>query len=146
MEGPNGLRGGRKRLWLKVHRSEVVAYYEIYGATKTMTAFNLNKDTLDRLLEDSGTATVLSDAEKALLRAEVAEQGLRDCRRDIRELKEQYGMFTEVVSDKLTQKFFSPVLHHILGELPPELVEKPGCTLCLGTLDLPGREMKPGKR
>lgn len=46
-----GLTGGKKQLWLRLHRREVENYYAAYGPEHCKARFNLTGDTLQRFFE-----------------------------------------------------------------------------------------------
>ena len=122
-----GLNGGKKQLWLRLHREEVLTYFELHGEAATRERYNIVKDdTWSRLLNPdvSRPKSKLTKADRAIARAEIAEQGLRELRREVRELKEQYGDFVPLVADQITRKFFIPLVSGSI-ELPPELEHKP---------------------
>lgn len=121
-----GLSGGRKQLWLKQHRVEVMAFYSANGPEATMQQFVMKQDTLERFLNPTvrRSNTKLSKADRATIRAQIAEEGLRDVRAEVRELKAMYNQFVPYLADELKEKFFKPLLTGKI-ELPPELEHKP---------------------
>ena len=61
----------------------------------------------------------LSPIEKLTVRVEILAEDVRDSRREIRELKYQFGEFVPAVSKDLTDKFFTPILR--MMNLPDSL-------------------------
>ncbi len=45
-----GTSGGRKAMWLRQHRGQVIKYYQVNGEIATREKFNLQPATLHRLL------------------------------------------------------------------------------------------------
>lgn len=121
-----GLSGGSKQKWLRLHREEVLTYYEAHGEAATRERYNIRKDTTWQNFLNGRQArmTKFTKADKAIARAEIAEQGLRDVRREVHELKDQYGKFIPLLADEITRKFFVPLMSGKV-ELPPELEYKP---------------------
>lgn len=122
-----GMSGGTKQKWLRLHREEVLAYLEHFGEVATRAKYNIRKqETWDRLLSPNTLQpkTKFTKADKAIMRAEIAEAGLREVRSEVRDLKEQYGRFVPFLADEITRKFFVPLLSGKV-ELPAELEYKP---------------------
>lgn len=122
-----GLSGGSKQKWLRLHREEVLTYYELHGEVATRERYNICKDTTWQHFLNGRQVRMgkFTKADKAIARAEIAEQGLRDVKREVRELKDQYGRFIPLLADQITRKFFVPLMSGKV-ELPPELEYKPG--------------------
>ncbi len=120
------LKGGEKNLALRQHKSEILAFYEQNGEQATRERYNIRKDTTWKHFLNGRQVRMakLTKADKAIARAEIAEEGLRDVRREIRELKDQYGQFVPYLADEITRKFFVPLMSGKV-ELPPELEYKP---------------------
>lgn len=121
-----GMSGGEKQLWLRLHRDEVLAFFEAHGEVATRERYNIVKDTTwEHFLKGRQVrVSKLTKADRAIARAEIAEQGLRDVRHEVSELKDSYGRFVPLLADQITDKFFKPLLSGKI-ELPPELEYKP---------------------
>ena len=119
------MSGGKKQHWLRIHRGQILAYFKAHGELATREKYNMKQDTWNRFMNPSASQpnTNLTKSDKAILRAEISEQGLRDVRKEVKELKENYGKFTDTVSTQLSDKFFKPLLREKI-ELPPELEHK----------------------
>lgn len=133
------LSGGTKQKWLRLHRSEILAYYEANGEVPTRERYHIVKDTtwhnfLHKSKPESGK---LTRADKALSRAEIAEEGLREVKK---ELKEAYSRFVPFLADEIKNKFFIPLLAGKI-ELPAELEYKPAPDP-LGLADFDGKLVK----
>lgn len=116
-----GVNGGKKQHFLRVNRAEILAHAEKYGEASTMLKYNIKKSTWDSFINRADAVNrKMSRADKATLRAEIAEQGLREVKRDVNELKESYSRFVPHLADQITEKFFKPLLSGKI-ELPPEL-------------------------
>lgn len=120
------MSGGAKQLWLRLHRDEVMAFFEAHGEAAARERYNIRKDTTwEHFLKGRQVRVAkLTKADKAIARAEIAEQGLRDVKREVRALKDQYGRFVPLLADQITRKFFIPLMSGKV-ELPPELEYKP---------------------
>lgn len=120
-----GLSGGSKQKWLRLHREEVLTYYEAHGEAATRERYNIRKDTTWQNFLNGRQAriTKFTKADKAIARAEITEQGLRDARRDIHELEDKFSKFVPHLANEITEKFFKPLLTGVV-ELPPELEYK----------------------
>lgn len=115
------LNGGLKHNWLQVHRAEVLAYLEAHGELAARERFNIRKTTWDSFIKPKVRQhKPFTTADKAIDKAEITAEGLREVRREVKELKEQYGQFVPLLAEQLTQKFFKPLLAGKI-ELPPEL-------------------------
>jgi hypothetical protein len=83
-----GLKGGSKQFWLRLHRKEVEDFYFLHGPEDTMAEFNMKQATLVRFFERKGRDdrfNRLSESDRWVLR--VAKQGLADLTRRINELE-----------------------------------------------------------
>lgn len=112
MERVAELRGGQKAMWLRQHRNLVVEFYNEFGEDETKQRFCFTHDTLEGLLkyERRSFQPKFSTADKALLTAQIAEEGVRQCRREIEELKESYALFKESVSEQIGKKIIFSIL------------------------------------
>ena len=141
-----GMKGGAKQKWLRLHRDEVITYFELHGEQATRDRYNILKDETWRRLLNPNTRqpkSKLTKADRAIARAEIAEEGLREVKREVGELKMQFGRFVPLVANQITEKFFVPLLSGKL-ELPPELVYKPGPDP-LDMTNFDGKLVKQGK-
>jgi len=143
------LRGGQKGKWLREHRAEVLDHLTAYGILSTLLKFHTTSSTLDRLINRNpsdndpryrNTGKVapahpepvfqaafasIEVAERAKLIALDAKQGVADLRRELRELKEQFGLFQDTVSTEIVSKFLRPLLERITMPDALELKPKP---------------------
>lgn len=121
------MSGGKKSMYLRNNRPEIMAFFEAHGERATRERYNIKKDDTWRRLLNPATNQPnprLTKADKAALRAEIAEEGLREVKREVKDLREQYAQFVPLVADELTNKFFKPLLSGKV-ELPPDMIEKP---------------------
>lgn len=121
-----GMSGGRKNMFLRLNRAEVMAYYEANGEAATRERYNIKKQvTWDHLMNPKARRpnTKLSKADRALLRAEIAEQASRDAKREVQGLKDMYNQFIPHLANQLSEKFFIPLIAGKI-ELPAELEYK----------------------
>lgn len=120
-----GLKGGSKNLALRQHRAEIMAYYRDNGEKATRKKYAIVSDTtwVNFLNPRKVTTTKLTKADRATHKAEIAEQGLREVKREVQDLKDRYSKFVPLVAEELNNKFFKPLLKGKI-ELPPELEYK----------------------
>ena len=119
------VNGGKLIFYLKNHRREVLVYFRENGLYATLNHYQISAATLDRLMAgDYGGEQRLSKAERAYCMAEIAAAGTAELRREIRELKEQYGQFVELIATQITSQIIK-ALQNINIELPPELDYRP---------------------
>jgi hypothetical protein len=118
------LRAGEKAMWLNVHREEVLAYLAEHGDAETRRHYGLtNHSVLEELSKRwDAEAKHKKLSEAGYLRAEVAilAEDNSNLRAEIRDLKEQYGMFRENVGNQLAEKFFIPLMKAAI-KLDPQL-------------------------
>lgn len=122
------LSGGKKQHWLRTHRDEVLAYYEAHGEAATRDHFNIVNPIAWRNFLNPGVrgdkGTKLTKADKAIARAEITEEAVKQLRQEIGELRESYSRFVPFLANELTHKFFVPLLAGKI-EIPAELEYKP---------------------
>lgn len=121
------LRGGEKRMWLRLHRDEVLEYLEEHGEEATKEKYHLVKDeTLDRVIRpEGGHYPRFTRYDRLEMKVNMAKAGLEDLTGEVRGLREQFGKFQESVGEQLKQSFLLPLLRAGI-RLPPELLLKPG--------------------
>lgn len=121
-----GLSGSKKRMWLRLNYAEVFSDYERYGREYTMQKYNLKSATLESFLSPSFNLNTVkyTKADRAIDRSEIVEEGVRQLRREVRDLRDQWGKFVPMLATQLTNKFFIPLISGKI-ELPPELEQKP---------------------
>ena len=113
-----GMNGGEKAMWLRQNRQLVLDYYDQFGEPLTLRQFNLKPSTLDSLFKRQGIDKEDIRHYRAEALAKIAMEGANEARRDVRELKAQFGLFTELVSRQLIDNFFVPLLGSVIT-LPP---------------------------
>lgn len=122
------MSGGQKRMWLRIHRDEVLDFFEMYGEEATRVKYSLVKhgkwdDSLASLLKGSrvpftgfgradGRVDGLSDGLE--IRIQIAESVGQDLRVEVRELKEAFGNFQDTVSEQLRKSFLLPLLQALI--------------------------------
>jgi len=113
-----GMNGGEKAMWLKQNRQLVLDYYDQFSESLTLRQFNLKPSTLDSFLKRQGLDKKDTRYDRAEALAEIATEGANEARREVRELKAEYSLFTELVSRQLIDNFFLPLLGSVIT-LPP---------------------------
>ncbi len=120
------LRGGEKRMWLRIHRDEVLEYLEDHGEEATKEKYHLKHDTLDRVIRpEGGNYPRFTRYDRLEMKVNMAKAKVDDLTGEVRELKEQFAKFQESVGEQLKQSFLLPLLRAGI-RLPPELLLKPG--------------------
>ncbi|MFC1988559.1 hypothetical protein ACFLVJ_01840 [Chloroflexota bacterium] len=107
------LKGGRKHMWLKQHKEIVLDFCEEFGEAQTRKTFCLTENTLQNLTTSKTKTQVsnqLSKADKAIARADIAEAGVYELRKEVRELRQLIESFQQSVGEQLVNKFFLPLL------------------------------------
>lgn len=127
-----GTKAGTKNNWLRTHRDEVLVYYSEHGEKATREKYNIVKDlTWQHLLDGYSTpAAKLTKADRAIMKAEIAQEAANELKAEVKELKRQYGSFVSLLGEQLTQKFFIPLLRDKI-EIPAELEYSPPDPLSL---------------
>lgn len=117
--------GGRKNLQLRLHKDEVLSYLSEHGPDATRDYYKLTATTFNRLVSN-GYKTPEKTKKLDIMRDkfELVRSDNAAMRRELRELRELFGNFTEVVSDQLTEKFFKPLIQSAIA-LPPGFEPQP---------------------
>lgn len=123
-----GMKGGKKQLWLREHRALVLEYLNAYGTEATIKYFNMSRRTLDAFVsrEEPFHPSPFAKADKALQQIEIIREQIYDTNARVRHMQGQFEQFTETVGDQLGRKFFTPLLRHVI-KLPKslEIEQKP---------------------
>lgn len=115
-----GMKGGRKQMWLSQHRDEVLAFFSQVGELETLKEYNLQPDTLRRLMR-RGERRETSDgrlpaAERSLIISQAAIEGTRELRQRVNDLEErmahvepmmEFGMGMAVALQKLQARLLT---------------------------------------
>lgn len=110
-----GIKGGVKELWLRQNRKEIIEYFERNGEVATRNRYILKSQTLEALLSNGRRKPFIppfSKVDKLELRVEQYRCDAQDLRREIAELKEQFGNFQQTVSGQIAKGFLLPWLQH----------------------------------
>lgn len=96
--------------YLAVRITEVRESLRVSGLTETVSKFHTSGPAIQRLLTSGhGGAGQLSPAERALTMAEIAIAGNAELRREVRELREAYVQFSQMVGAQLTQQIIKAI-------------------------------------
>ncbi|MFC1916282.1 hypothetical protein ACFLW4_06310 [Chloroflexota bacterium] len=116
------LKGGRKRMWLEQNYDLIIRFHQEFGAEETQIAFNLKEVTLEQLLRQPirKNRTQFTKDDRAIAQAEIANQGVRELKQEVKQLRTNFERFQETVGQQLIEKFFRPLLQKSLS-LPLEL-------------------------
>lgn len=141
------LKGGQKMLWLRQHRQEVLTYHHLHGAAATCRKYHMKSTTLDSFLSFAPDQKRLgvADHEKIEALFAINQEAVREVKLQVNDLKKNYSQFCDIVSTRLSDKFFKPLLQNVIGELPADLDIKPDERLLVKNL-LPERLTGKEKR
>lgn len=133
-----GMSGGEKSKFYREHRATILDCLDIFGEDFTMSGFYINsKEKLDEIVRHNHNRpsskptradraelkanTALDMAQELLhrvelfeLKIEVIAQGERDNRKAINELKDLFGKFSEMVSNRIGNAMITPLLQHLI--------------------------------
>jgi hypothetical protein len=138
----SGVDAGPKSLWLRQHRSTILDCLEIFGKNWVLANFRLTPLTLEKVisldhrlftgldrkltrlerveLDTKDIArkleTVIEWQDRAETRFQMAEETPREYSKEVRQLKEDYAEFTNLISSRLTQGI-EKVLRVLLGQV-----------------------------
>lgn len=101
------LKGGEKHKWLREHRQTVLELEAELGREFVKECFCLKEETLEALLqyEPNTPAHRLTKSDRALAKAEINEQAIKDLRKEIKELRGEFATFQESASSQPTRQF-----------------------------------------
>jgi hypothetical protein len=108
----SSFNGGRKQQKLRLHRDEILNFFNEYGPAATMVRYGLMADTLDRLVSRSGNPPArqhLHDLERVSLLAELARAESRSTRLEVESLKREYKEFTSLVAQQVGSAILAPL-------------------------------------
>jgi len=94
----SGLKGGKKQIWLRLHRKEVEAFYYAHGAEATLAEFNMSQTTLEDFFKRKNTDernTRLSQADRYIM--EYARQSAAEVRARVRVLEDWRAEVTPII-------------------------------------------------
>lgn len=120
-----GLSGGRKVFWMRVHRQEIIDFYNQHGAFLTMQEFNLRFDTMENFLRDAVKVDKQQkspgqDRDKLTARMEINEATIRALASQMRRLEKGYGEFVPQVADQIARKYILPGIINGLSQMAIE--------------------------
>lgn len=119
------MSGGEKSLFIRQHKEEILQCYHQKGGAYCLREYHLQSTTLERLLKAPGYIpnSELSPGDKASLMVQRLEADNRELKKEIQRLRAEYLLFTDTVSDQLSDKLFKPFLRAVI-QLPDSLEEK----------------------
>lgn len=120
------LKGGEKHKFLREHRQTILDLEETFGRDFVKGHFCIKEETLDAILrfEPSTFISKFTKSDRALAKAEIAEQAVKELRQEIKELRQQFATFQESVGTQLAKKFLIPLLQSAI-KIDESLIEKP---------------------
>jgi hypothetical protein len=132
-----GVRGGSKQLFIKLHREEILEYYGKHGPEATRNRFMLKTETLEDIIvnERNTDATGITRLDKIETRLEIFAEDNRCLREDNTEFKELFFRFQEAVASQVAHKILLPLLQRAI-QLDDSFVMQPPPNM-LSPQDLP---------
>lgn len=123
-----GMSGGSKAMWLRLHSEVVISFYKEHGSEATREAFQIKlSDTLESLISSvkpvvpgknwQHPGDLRWDPEYVGLVEERVREDVRELRRQVDELAESYGQFTELVAERISRGFILPLLLPLISKL-----------------------------
>lgn len=122
------LKGGSKRMYLRLHWGEIARFRDTHSEQETMRQYGIKRpETLQRLLAhpphgaqelviDRPQAITNKEAgERALIVADKAGEDVRQLRIEVRELREAFAAFVPLVADCLRSGVILPELTRLIG-------------------------------
>ena len=107
------LKGGKKRMWLELHKDLVLQFYEEFGEDTTRQLFHLKKITLDSFLTYAGNDNLrrpFSKVDRIIDEIKILKAEFSEFRQDSQSLKELFERFQQSVGEQLISNFFMPLL------------------------------------
>lgn len=136
---PGDLKGGKKRLWLKTHREDVLRHYLSFGVSRTLAAYNMESTTLERFLNDNGISSKpISETEKLDIRQKIVEHKVRGLTEDVQSMHEALVTFRDQVAEDITNRLLRPMVKLIIMPAPTVKLSIDKPELMLSDLALPG--------
>ncbi len=84
-----GLSGGRKQMYLRVHRKEVMRFYQEHGPDATMSEYSMTQDTLGNFLNaESPAYETMTPSQRAIYMARMSLDSNRELGARIEELEQ----------------------------------------------------------
>jgi hypothetical protein len=118
------MNGGKKALWLRAHREEILGYLDSHGQDETCRRYGIAREYNFEELRYCWDFEAWHKGPTKLEQLEglikIQEEDIIQQRKEIRELKQLFLTFRESVSDQLTAKFFLPLMKAAI-KLEPEL-------------------------
>ena len=107
------LKGGKKRMWLELHKDLVLQFYEEFGEDTTRQLFHLQKITLDSFLTYAGNDKLrrpLSKVDRVMSENKILKAQYLELSQKVQSLEELFGRFQQSVGEQLISNFFMPLL------------------------------------
>ncbi len=104
------LRGGKKHQYLLRNKQVIVDFMEKYGTAATLREFNVQPETLSRLLENETPSAELGPIARLDGRVDVVAAGLAEVRQRQADLEERFDSFSNEISNKITELAVRPIL------------------------------------
>lgn len=152
-DDPGNLKGGCKKLWLKLHHQEVMDYYALHGLEMTKRRFHFLNITMDDLFPDSARPKKQRPYTMALLAEQIKElegrvddlvswqektiiyvdmlQGQRsELIARVKQVEQEYSEFQDFIKTQLSQGVMQLLNTMLTGEAPDigavtHLLDKP---------------------
>lgn len=109
-----GLSGGAKRLYMNVHKEEILTFYAGHGLYQTMQEFNIGFETLQNFIRENvvnnnrKSDKQLTDKDKLTIRLSIAESAIREVASRTRSLESGYEKFVPAVARSIAEEWIIP--------------------------------------
>lgn len=118
-----GLNGGRKNLWIKNHKQEILEYYCERGLYLTLTEFNLQYDTFDRFIRGNISEIIevkkpeKFSGKKMDARMKILENSIKEIDIKQRKLVNDFNKFVPSVAGMVSRKLYRGIAAGLLNTL-----------------------------
>lgn len=114
-----GLSGGKKERWLRLHRTEVLDYYDKHGFEDTRRQYCMKFETLERFIDGCRQVqlTPVTKADTALAQVEILRHDVHELSNKITFMAGQYSEFTGYVAGTLARRM-EPIIRESLSGAP----------------------------
>lgn len=128
------LRLTDKQKFIKQHKDLIKGFAEVFGDAATIKQFHLTEITLwqiktkpetfektmskaeERDLKDRIFAEALKGMESKIDHLGVRVEDITSLRREVRELKSEFGRFVQITADRVTRAIVTPLLQGLMSE------------------------------
>lgn len=116
-----GLAGGAKKHYLKTHREEIIAYYQKFGEVQARLKYHIVTPAAWHSLfpAPKQPARKSNYKDKLQILVEIDRQDVRDLKREVSEMKEQFGQFVPAVADAVSKRIARALSNSLIDDVLP---------------------------